>query len=111
MSFNISISVHDLVDFVLRSGDIDTRIFNNATMLEGTRIHRYYQAKMDKDYKSEVFLSFNCEYDEFSVHNYKVYNLLNSAYSTKVVRICQISIYKTSGMIGVTFFFIKFVFE
>lgn len=68
MSFNISISVHDLVDFVLRSGDIDTRIFNNATMLEGTRIHRYYQAKMDKDYKSEVFLSFNCEYDEFTVH-------------------------------------------
>ena len=46
MSFNISISVHDLVDFVLRSGDIDTRIFNNATMLEGTRIHRYYQAKI-----------------------------------------------------------------
>ena len=47
MSFKISISVHDLVDFVLRSGDIDTRIFNNATMLEGTHIHRYYQAKMD----------------------------------------------------------------
>ena len=68
MSFKISLSVHDLVDFVLRSGDIDTRIFNNATMLEGTRIHRYYQSKMDANYKSEVFLSYDCDYEEFLIH-------------------------------------------
>ena len=65
MSFKISLSVHDLVDFVLRSGDIDTRIFNNATMLEGSRIHRYYQQKMNSNYKSEVFLSYECEFNEF----------------------------------------------
>ena len=68
MSFKISLSVHDLVDFVLRSGDIDTRIFNNATMLEGSRIHRYYQQKMNSNYKSEVFLSYECEFNEFFVH-------------------------------------------
>ena len=67
MSFKISISVHDLVDFVLRSGDIDTRIFNNATMLEGTHIHRYYQAKLDSIYQSEVLLSTSFDYEEFTI--------------------------------------------
>ena len=67
MSFKISLSVHQLVDFVLRSGDIDTRIFNNATMLEGTHIHRYYQAKMDSNYQSEVLLSTSFDYEEFTI--------------------------------------------
>ena len=68
MNYKLSLSVHDLVDFVLRTGDIDARIFNNATMLEGSRIHRYYQAKMDSNYISEMFLSYDFAYQEFDIH-------------------------------------------
>ena len=68
MSYKVSLSVHELVDSVLRSGDIDSRVFNNATMLEGSRIHRYYQSKMLPNYKSEVFLEIDGEYEEFEFH-------------------------------------------
>lgn len=43
MDKKIVLSVHGLVDFLLRKGDIDNRIFNNSSMLEGTRIHLRYQ--------------------------------------------------------------------
>ncbi len=39
----IHLSVHDLVDFVLRTGDLDGRIFNRSTMQTGTDMHRQYQ--------------------------------------------------------------------
>lgn len=50
------LSVHQLVDFVLRSGSLDDRHFNNKTMVEGTLIHQYYQAKQNDNYESEVYL-------------------------------------------------------
>lgn len=68
MSYKISLSVHQLVDSVLRGGDIDTRIFNSAAMIEGSRIHRYYQQKMGKEYLSEVFLHYQCSIDDFDVY-------------------------------------------
>lgn len=39
-------SVHDIVDFVLRTGDLDNRIFNRATMQTGTDMHRRYQQQI-----------------------------------------------------------------
>ena len=53
MKKKINLSVHELVDFVLRSGDIDDRIFNLASMTRGTHIHTYYQQQQNDDYKSE----------------------------------------------------------
>ena len=61
----IILSVHELVDFVLRRGDIDTRVFNNETMLEGSRIHLRYQSIQDGTYQSEVPLQQTIELDEF----------------------------------------------
>lgn len=46
----IRISVRNLVEFVLRSGDIDNRRSGNAqkdAMLAGGRIHRKIQKRMD----------------------------------------------------------------
>lgn len=43
----IVLSVHGLVDFALRSGDIDTRVFNIETMTRGSQLHAYYQAKQN----------------------------------------------------------------
>lgn len=49
----IELSVHELVDFVLRKGDIDSRSFNSMTMQEGTRIHNIYQSKQGTNYLKE----------------------------------------------------------
>lgn len=61
----IVLSVHQLVDFVLRRGDIDTRVFNNETMVEGSRIHLRYQSIQDGTYQREVSLEASIEYGEF----------------------------------------------
>ena len=52
----LPLSVHQLVDFLLRTGDIDNRIYNNATMSEGTLIHAFYQSRQGKNYISEYNL-------------------------------------------------------
>ena len=54
MNKYFDLSVHQLVDFILRSGDIDDRYFNNSTMLEGIIMHQYVQSKQNETYESEV---------------------------------------------------------
>ena len=49
----LTLSVHQLVDFLLRSGDIDNRVFNLSSMQEGSRIHSSYQESQGSDYYSE----------------------------------------------------------
>lgn len=67
MKKSLLISVHQLVDFLLRTGDIDNRVFNKSTMSEGTRIHSYYQSKQGKDYLSEYLLRDTFEVEDFSI--------------------------------------------
>ena len=62
---DIVLSVHGLVDFLLRSGNIDNRIFNNASMAEGTRIHLRYQQIQNNNYISEEELSCEVIVDDF----------------------------------------------
>lgn len=52
----IHISVRDLVEFVLRSGDLDNRRLagNREAMQEGSRIHRKIQKRMGSGYQAEV---------------------------------------------------------
>ena len=52
----IRISVRELVEFILRSGDIDNRHTSSPenAMQEGSRIHRMIQKRMGPDYKAEV---------------------------------------------------------
>lgn len=52
----ISISVRNLVEFLLRNGDIDNRHTSSKpdAMLEGGRIHRLIQRRMGPDYHAEV---------------------------------------------------------
>ena len=62
----ISLSVHTLVDFLFRKGDIDERIFNTSTMAEGVRLHAYYQAKQKKNYLSEYYLEESFKVGEYT---------------------------------------------
>lgn len=53
----IKISVRNLVEFILREGDIDNRVagsMDKDLMLQGSRIHRKIQRRMGEDYRAEV---------------------------------------------------------
>lgn len=56
----VKISVRKLIEFILRSGDIDNRhsgMRDTNAMQEGSRIHRKLQKSMKGNYRSEVPLS------------------------------------------------------
>lgn len=63
----IKLSVHQLVDFLLRNGDIDNRIFNRSTMNEGSKIHSYYQSKQGKNYLSEYAFDQVFDYKDYEI--------------------------------------------
>lgn len=67
---DIQISIRGLVEFILRSGDIDNRIHQGPSdaMQEGSRIHRMIQKSMGPDYHAEVPLKY--------VHEAEGYNLV-----------------------------------
>ena len=64
----IELSVHELVDFVLRSGNIDSRSFNSMTMQEGTKIHNIYQSKQGSNYIKEYPLKGVFSYEDYLIH-------------------------------------------
>lgn len=66
----IRISVRNLVEFILRSGDLDTRrgaFADREAMAKGSRIHRKIQKQMGAAYQAEVSLAHSTEFEEFSV--------------------------------------------
>ena len=63
----LKLSVHELVDFLLRTGDIDNRIYNSSTMQEGTLIHALYQSRQSGNYISEYFLSEDFKVEDFNI--------------------------------------------
>ena len=67
MEKSLRLSVHQLVDFLLRTGDIDNRVFNRSSMNEGTRLHASYQAKQSSNYMSEYPLQITMVVDEIEI--------------------------------------------
>lgn len=66
----IRISVRNLVEFILRAGDIDNRISGGAdrdAMLMGGRIHRKIQRRMGPDYHAEVSLKKEVGFEDFRI--------------------------------------------
>ncbi|HEX2926376.1 MAG TPA: ATP-dependent DNA helicase [Ruminiclostridium sp.] len=61
----IKISIRNLVELVLRSGDIDNRLVSSGRMLEGTRIHQKIQKQGGENYNKEVSLTFGYETQDF----------------------------------------------
>ena len=52
----VKISVRNLIEFVMRSGDIDNSFRDNARMIEGIRAHQRVQKSYAKDYNKEYKL-------------------------------------------------------
>ena len=67
MNRSLRLSVHQLVDFLLRSGDIDNRVFNRSSMSEGTRLHSVYQSKQTSNYMAEYPLAVALTVDEIDI--------------------------------------------
>lgn len=66
----VKLSVRQLVELILRSGDIDSRFVSGDRMYEGARAHRALQKsnrENNADYRSEVFLSgrYWCDGEEY----------------------------------------------
>ncbi len=67
MQINIKESVRNLVEFCMKSGDLDNRFSTNARAVEGTRAHQRLQknnSEIYSDYESEVYLSY-----DFKINN------------------------------------------
>lgn len=65
---DIRVSVRGLIEFILRSGDLDNRRSSMSTedaMAEGSRIHRMIQKRQGSSYKAEVPLSYTYDTDEY----------------------------------------------
>lgn len=65
--YSLSLSVHQLVDFALRKGDIDTRVYNQNTMQEGVKLHSIYQKSKKGNYLSEVQLEHAFNYGDYII--------------------------------------------
>jgi len=61
MSKDIKISVRELVEFVLRYGDIDTSIVSSVRALQGISIHKKLQTEGGENYIKEVSLKYEFE--------------------------------------------------
>ena len=62
----VRISVRNLVEFILRSGDLDSGsgVQDKEAMQKGSRIHRKIQKQMGSSYRSEVSLKQDTEYED-----------------------------------------------
>ena len=66
----VKISVRNLVEFILREGDIDNRTAGSMerdAMQQGSRIHRKIQRRMGSAYCAEVLLKIQCPCDGFTL--------------------------------------------
>lgn len=66
----IRISVRNLVEFVMRSGDLDNRRLTGAekdAMQAGSRIHRKIQKQMGAGYQAEVALNTRIDEGRFQI--------------------------------------------
>ena len=61
----LNLSVHDVVDLVLRKGSLDTRVFNQSSMAEGTRLHSVFQKGQNSNYTAEYPLNAYIDVDDY----------------------------------------------
>ena len=67
----IRISVRNLVEFILRSGDLTsggTTAADKEAMLKGSRLHRKIQKQMGSTYQAEVPLKKESEYEDLILY-------------------------------------------
>nr|WP_190014369.1 PD-(D/E)XK nuclease family protein [Geosporobacter subterraneus] len=64
MKQEIILSVRNLVEFVLRGGDLDSRFMGSSRAVEGTMAHQKLQRSYGENYTPEVALKYTLQYQE-----------------------------------------------
>ncbi|MDU2201683.1 MAG: ATP-dependent DNA helicase [Anaerococcus hydrogenalis] len=64
----IKTSVRKLIEFVMRSGDIDNSFRDNNSMVQGIKAHQKIQKSYDKNYKAEYYLTNITKIDDMEFH-------------------------------------------
>lgn len=67
MTKRIKVSVRNLVEFVLRSGDIDNTFIGSSRAVEGTRAHQKVQKSYGDEYTPELVLSHILSFEDFTI--------------------------------------------
>ena len=67
MTKEIRISVRNLIEFVMRSGDIDNSFRSNIPALEGTKAHQKVQKSYGDEYKAEYSLKHSVEHEDYTL--------------------------------------------
>src|SRR5690606_34442544 len=67
MTRYIKLSVRNLVELVLRSGDIDSTFMSSLRAVEGTKAHQKVQNSYGDEYRAEVFLRYTLDYEGFVI--------------------------------------------
>ena len=67
--YKVQVSVRQLVEFILRSGNIDNRrgASSDNAMQEGSRLHRQIQKRMGDNYYPEVLLRYAYETSRYYI--------------------------------------------
>ena len=65
----VRISVRNLVEFILRNGDLDSRrgSMDKESMQKGSRLHRKIQKQIGSSYRPEVSLKRESEYEDLII--------------------------------------------
>ena len=63
----IKISVRNLIEFVLRSGNLDSRFMGSSRAVEGTKAHSKIQKSYSENYSAEVTLRYSVPYEELMI--------------------------------------------
>lgn len=63
----IKLSIRNLVEFILRSGDIDSGFVTMSRALEGSKAHRKLQKSYDDNYQREVQLKKTIELEKYNL--------------------------------------------
>lgn len=66
-SKEVVISIRNLVEFVLMSGDLDSRFTGSSRALEGTRAHQKVQKSYGEEYSPEVTLKYSFQYENYNI--------------------------------------------
>lgn len=61
----VRISVRNIIELVLRQGDLDSRFRSSVRAVEGTKAHQKVQGMQKSNYDAEVSLKHDFEYEEF----------------------------------------------
>lgn len=64
MNKEFRVSVRNLVEFIMRAGDIDSTFIGGGRALEGTRIHQKIQRNKGENYRAEVSLKYTFDYKD-----------------------------------------------